>query len=59
MLSNVGTGTSACTATDSAPIISPPAGPAVVAPISTPRSRSAISLMKPSLPGPWMNPRVV
>ena len=30
---------------------------AEVAPISIPASASAISLMNPSLPGPWIQPR--
>jgi len=51
------TGTRAWTATASAPRTSPPAGPADVAPASTPASASAISLMNPSLPGPWIQPR--
>lgn len=51
------TGTRAWTATASAPSTSPPAGPAEVAPISVPASVSAISLMNPSLPGPWIQPR--
>ena len=40
------------------PSISPPYGPTTVAPTSTPRSTSSTTLMNPSLPGPWIQPRV-
>ena len=54
---SIATGTWAWTATASAPSTSPPADPAEVAPISIPAPTSAISLMNPSLPGPWIQPR--
>src|SRR5205823_4904747 len=54
---SVASGTSACTATVSALSTSPPDGPADVAPTSTSRSASATSLMKPSLPALWIQPR--
>ena len=37
---------------------SPPTGPIEVPPTSTPRSWSSISFSRPSLPGPWIQPRV-
>ena len=39
------------------PSSSPPYGLTTVAPTSTPRSASSTSLTKPSLPGPWIQPR--
>ncbi len=39
------------------PSSSPPYGPTTVAPTSTPRSASSTSFTKPSLPGPWIQPR--
>ena len=57
MWRRVSTGTSACTATARAPSTSPPTGPTEVAPTSTPRRASATSLMNPSLPALWIQPR--
>src|SRR5487761_1423906 len=44
-------------ATTRAPSTSPPAGPADVAPTRTPRPASSTSLMSPSLPALWIQPR--
>ena len=52
-------GTSARTATASPARVSPPVGPTLVAPTSTSRSVSMTSLMRPSWPGPWTNPRLL
>ena len=52
------TGTSAWTARVSRPSISPPYGLTTVAPTSTPRSASSTTLTNPSLPGPWIQPRL-
>src|SRR6516165_1414528 len=52
-----GTGTRAWTASTSALSTSPPVGPAEVAPTSTPAPASSTSLMKPSLPALWIQPR--
>ena len=41
------------------PRMSPPRGPIAVAPTSMPRSASATTLISPSLPGPWIQPREV
>src|SRR6266702_4209142 len=57
MARRAATGTCPCTATARAPSTSPPAGPAEVAPTSTPRSVSSMILMSPSLPALWIQPR--
>ena len=57
MLRSVATGTSARTATCRALSTSPPYGPADVAPTSTDRSASSMTLMNPSLPALWIHPR--
>src|SRR5438270_576005 len=57
MLRSVASGTSARTATASADRTSPPQGPAELAPTSTDRSASATTLMNPSLPALWIQPR--
>ena len=57
MFRKVATGTSARIATCRADRTSPPTGPAEVAPTSTERSASSITLMNPSLPALWIHPR--